>query len=260
MESIFSEQGRQQLDKITRQRMLCVFDFDGTLAPIVSQPDQAYLPAPVKQRLQDLMQCAPVAILTGRSMQDIRSRLGFEPDYVLGNHGIEGLPGWEGRSQQYREACLRWERALKDAFRGDPAFDAGIEIENKQYSLSVHYRHVQDPQRTEAQLAQLIARLLPDARVVDGKYLFNLLPAGAYDKGSAMEKLLELTGAAAAIYVGDDVTDEDVFRLQRADILSVRVEASAHSAAPWYLPHPDDINALLDELIGRLQQARKAIA
>lgn len=261
MQSIFSEAGRQRLEQAIHAQTLCAFDFDGTLSPIVSHPEQAYLPDSVRQRLQELGRYAPVAIITGRSLQDIRMRVGFDTQYMVGNHGIEGLPGWEKRSEQYRDRCARWERMLAAVLRENAQFDRGIEIENKQYSLSVHFRHAHDPERSEKQLAQLFKTLLPDARIVDGKFLFNLLPPGAEDKGGAIVKLLEMSGAANAIYVGDDVTDEDVFRLHHPDILSIRVEALQDSAAQWYLPHPQDILALLDDLIGRLRSARvKAIA
>jgi len=256
MESIFSEAGRQCLEQAIHAQTLCAFDFDGTLSPIVPHPEQAYLPDSVRQRLQELGRYAPVAIITGRSLQDIRMRVGFEPQYMVGNHGIEGLPGWEKRSAQHRELCSRWERMLTAVLRENAQFDRGLEIENKQYSLSVHFRHVQDPARSERQLAQLINTLLPEARIVAGKFLFNLLPPGAEDKGSAILKLLQMSGASNAIYVGDDVTDEDVFRMHHPDILSIRVEALQESAAQWYLPHPTDILTLLDDLIARLRHAR----
>jgi trehalose 6-phosphate phosphatase len=261
MISLFSEPGRKRLDDVVHEHMLCVFDFDGTLSPIVPQADQAYLPHEVKQRLQDLMQHVTLGILTGRSLQDIRPRLGFDPHYVLGNHGIEGLPDWEASGKLYRDTCLRWERMLKSVIRENAQFDRGIWIENKQYSLSLHYRQAKDPQRTERQLAQLFSTLLPDARVVEGKFVYSLLPPGAEHKGSAMEKLMALTNAGSAIYVGDDITDEDVFRLKRPDILTIKVEPSPDSAAELYLPHLDDMTPLLDELLRRLRQSTmKAIA
>lgn len=254
MISIFSEQGKERLDAIVKKGMLCVFDFDGTLAPIVPHADQAYLPDEVRVRLLDLMRLAPVAILTGRSIQDIRRRLGFDPTYALGNHGIEGLPGWETRTRQYRDLCREWVDKLAAALRSDRNFDPAIEIEDKQYSLSVHYRHTANQREMEKRLSELFSTLLPEARVIAGKCVFNLLPPEAEHKGSAMEKLMTLTGASSAIYVGDDITDEDVFGLRRPDMLSVRVEASDSSLADVYLPHPDDILILLDYLIKRLQQ------
>ncbi len=93
-----------------------------------------------------------------------------------------------------------------------------------------------------------------------GKCVFNLLPQGAADKGSALEQLMRETGAPSAIYVGDDITDEDVFRLQRRDILSVRIEKGASSKADFFLNDRIEIAQLLDELIARSRnlQAEKS--
>lgn len=95
MLSLFSVAGQRRIDEIVKPGLLCVFDFDGTLSPIVAQPDQARLPLGVRRRLLELSKLASVAIITGRSLADIRPRLEFEPDYTVGNHGIEGIPGWE---------------------------------------------------------------------------------------------------------------------------------------------------------------------
>ena len=112
MEHLFNEAGRRRLDQIVQPGMLCVFDFDGTLSPIVPQPDSACLPPEVRERLVRLTTLAPVAILTGRSLTDIHKRLGFEPHYVIGNHGLEGVPGWESRSSRYAADCAAWRQAL----------------------------------------------------------------------------------------------------------------------------------------------------
>jgi trehalose 6-phosphate phosphatase len=241
-----------RLDEIVKSGVLCVFDFDGTLAPIVMQPEQASLPPDVRQRLMVLSSLAPVALLTGRSIADIKARLGFEPDFVVGNHGLEGLPGWEQRAERYESTCRAWKEKLAHALQ-DEHCDTGIRIENKRYSLSVHYRMARNQLKTEAALAELFARILPEARVIGGKCVFNLLPQGAADKGWALERLMDLGGARSAIYVGDDVTDEDVFRLRRRDLLSIRIEAASDSAAEFYLPRWHDILQLLDDLIGRLR-------
>jgi trehalose 6-phosphate phosphatase len=84
--------------------------------------------------------------------------------------------------------------------------------------------------------------------------VFSLLPRDAADKGSALEQLMRISGARSAIYVGDDVTDEDVFQLRRRDLLSVRVEHAPGSAAEFFLHHWLDIVQLLDALIQRLRE------
>src|SRR5690242_16341081 len=91
MRHLFSTEGEQALEAVMRQRPLLAFDFDGTLAPIVARPDEAHVPLEVSHGLAELAQALPVAVITGRSVADVRPRLGFEPRYVVGNHGAEDL-------------------------------------------------------------------------------------------------------------------------------------------------------------------------
>lgn len=250
---LFSDAGSKRLDEIVGPGLLCVFDFDGTLAPIVPQPDKANLPQHVLERISALSRYVPLAILTGRSVADIRARLAFKPDYIIGNHGSEGIPGLTVASDDYRRLSQSWITALSSALRDEEKVGPGIWIEDKGYSLTVHYPETPDSERTRESLKSLFAQAVPGARVIAGKSIFNLIPPNAPDKGNALEKLMEFSAAQHAIYVGDDVTDEDAFRLRRRDIMTVRVEYLADSAAEFYLPDWPDIVGLLDELIRRLQ-------
>lgn len=252
MSLLFSETGLRRLDEIVQQRLLCAFDFDGTLAPIVVQPEHACLPNDIRQQLLELSCYAPVAIITGRSIEDTYSRLGFGPDFIVGNHGMEGVPGWEAHAQRHQAICVGWRTQLARVLREG---DAGIRLEDKHYSLSLHYRGARDAGAAEARLMKLFEALEPQPRVVGGKYVFNLLPQDAAHKGNALEQLITICGASHALYVGDDVTDEDVFRLQRRDLLSVRIEHAPYSAAQFFLPRPEDIVQLLTELTARLRAA-----
>ena len=253
MEPLFSAAGRRRLDEIVRPGLLCAFDFDGTLAPIVMHPDDVRLPPTVLQRLVTLSGHARIAILTGRAVADIAPRLGFEADYLVGNHGLEGVPGWQARSDATAALCRDWKKSLTMALR-DPQYDPGIMLEDKHYSLSVHYRLARDQAEAEQRLKELLAGLQPPPRIVAGKCVFSVMPQGGGDKGGALEELMRLSGAAGAIYVGDDVTDEDVFRLKRADLLSVRVEYAPDSNAQFFVHGYQEIEQLLDELIERLSK------
>jgi trehalose 6-phosphate phosphatase len=252
MPALFSEAGRARLDEIVRPGVLCMFDFDGTLAPIVDEPDRAGLPDEVKERMLALQSRAPVGILTGRGLDDINRRLGFSPDYLVGNHGLEGLPGWEARAQDFAAVCRNWHAQVITALSDPARFPPDMLVEDKLYSLSVHYRNVDDPEAVCARLEELFAALVPAPRVIGGKFVYNLLPQGAFDKGWALDELMAQSGAASVVYVGDDVTDEDVFRLTRKDLLSVRIGDSADSAAHFQVPGHGDILAVLDALIARL--------
>ena len=88
MQHLFSPKGEAALAALLRLQPLMAFDFDGTLAPIVAHPTDARIPPAVLTRLRALAQRLPVAIVTGRSVADVRARLGFEPHFVIGNHGV----------------------------------------------------------------------------------------------------------------------------------------------------------------------------
>ena len=92
MEPFFSPAGDAALAQFLARRPLLAFDFDGTLAPIVSRPDDARVPDTLAAMLARLAGLAPVAIVTGRQVDDVRPRLGFTPTYVVGNHGAPGSP------------------------------------------------------------------------------------------------------------------------------------------------------------------------
>jgi trehalose 6-phosphate phosphatase len=251
----FLDCSSRRLDEIVQDGLLCVFDFDGTLAPLVTRPEKARVPLGILLRVMQLSNYAPVGIISGRSLTDIRACLGFEPNFVVGNHGLEGLPREQHAAQSHRKLCRVWEQTLATAFSDAALFEPGLWIENKGFSLSIHYRMTRDHAKAERQLSEVFARMTPSPHVIAGKCVFNLLPQDAGNKGWALEQLMQVSGARSAIYVGDDVTDEDVFRLPRRDLLSVRIGPVTSSAAEFYLPHRLDIFQLLDNLINRLRRA-----
>ncbi|KRB78316.1 trehalose-phosphatase [Noviherbaspirillum sp. Root189] len=253
MANPFFDQGVQDLLELVRPGMLCAFDFDGTLAPIVADPSDARIPAPILRRLAALTEFTPVAVITGRSVEDVSLRLDFFPEYVIGNHGIEGMPGQETQEELYRLTCQDWLKRLQAALQAQDLASAAW-IEDKTFSLSIHYRMAQDLSRTEARLRRLIRQQLPDAEIVDGKCVFNVLPGGAPCKGDALEMLRHTISAPSVIYVGDDVTDESVFRLPREDLLTIRIEDAPDTAAQYYLQRQEQVIDLLDMLLHRLSE------
>lgn len=249
MTDLFSREGRDALDTFVCDGMLCLFDFDGTLAPLVADPDRAVLPPATLRQLKQLQQLTSVGIVTGRSLSDLQARLGFEPDYAVGNHGLEGLPGWQQRATDMDAICRGWRSTLATPLG---SLDPGIELEDKRYTLSLHYRHVADRQQVCDGLNVLFAQLSPPPRIIPGKCVFSLTPAHAGDKGEAVAHLISLAAARRTIYVGDDVTDEDVFALRRDDLLCVRVGADARTAAAFFIPDWESMPYLLDQLLFRL--------
>lgn len=255
MSLAFFEHGAERLHDIARPGMLCVFDFDGTLAPTVKDPSRACVPLGVSRRLATLSELARVAVISGRSLEDLALRLDFLPDYIVGNHGIEGVPGWEGNTAQYRSLCQEWKRILDTALADRTLFGSGIWIEDKSCSLSVHYRMARDRTETEIRLLEVFAALVPDARVVAGKAAFNLLPAHAPDKRAALLRLHELSRAPSVLYISDDPADDKLIEAGGDEWMTIRIDRTGKSNAEFHLHHRIDVEPLLDVLLRKLQQA-----
>src|SRR2546423_11602405 len=126
MRHLFQHAGRAALMEVLGARPLLAFDFDGTLAPIVARPDEARVARAVSDRLAQLTTLRPVAVITGRSVEDVAPRLGFVPQYIVGNHGAEDPE----ESRQFDMSALEtFRRQL--AVNADQMRSAGIEVEDK---------------------------------------------------------------------------------------------------------------------------------
>lgn len=230
---------------------LFAFDLDGTLAPIAPKPSVIGIPDPIRQEFAILNKQAFVAVITGRSRSDALHHLGISPRYLIGNHGAEGLPGWKDREQVFSIIANQWQSQLDILL---PSNDrGGILIENKGITLSIHYRHVCNIKYTHKIILHAISKLDPQPRRIGGQFIENLIPAGAPDKGDALKILMEISGCQKSLFVGDDETDEDVFRLKDENIFTVRVGINTFSDALFYLRNQNEITRLMGEVNGVLR-------
>jgi trehalose 6-phosphate phosphatase len=246
MKPLFSEDGERALAAVMARRPLLAFDFDGTLAPIVDRPADAQVPAPIAVSLNALSLRLPVAVITGRAVSDVRTRLGFLPAYVLGNHGAEDPSGELAGGSLHRLAICR--NALA---RQAPALGAaGITIEDKQFSLALHYRLAPDPAAAFALLQSLQPEWGEGLNVFHGKFVTNLAPDDAPDKADAVIALLARSGREAAVFLGDDLNDEPVFERADSHWLTVRVGRDGPpSKARFFL----DDHAQVATLLARME-------
>jgi trehalose 6-phosphate phosphatase len=254
MQHLFHHDGEAALAALLRRRVLLAFDFDGTLAPIVLRPEDARLSQAVSSRLRALSQRLPTAIVSGRSVGDVRERLGFEPHYIVGNHGAEDPldPAAAARLSQRLQPL----RALLQQRQAELA-EAGVAVEDKGASLALHYRLSRERERALALLAELLRPLQGTLHVFGGKMVVNVAPADAPDKSSAVHALVARCAAEGALYAGDDVNDEPVFEAAPADWLTVRVgRVERHSRARFFLDSPNEIAMLLERMLALLQPPR----
>lgn len=249
---IFSDAGLAALSSFIDRTTLFTFDLDGTLAPIVEDPAGIMISDDVRGKLMRLCRLANVAVLTGRARNDARAHLGFEPRFIVGNHGAEGLPGWEKREQGFIRLCRRWEDQLRVLL--PQAFRSGIIIENKGCSLTLHYRRAPAPEAALAEILCAVQLLTPIPRQIAGKFVANIVPPESLNKGEALLLLMSHVCAHRAVFIGDDVTDEDIFRLKHKQIIGIRVGNSSPSEADYCLSDQNQIGRLLAEIINDFER------
>lgn len=247
--SIFSTEGEAALRSLLASRALIAFDFDGTLAPIVELPPLARLHPAVDASLRELALRNCVAIVSGRGIRDLRERAPTGSIRLIGNHGNDALLGDSDAAVHARRTMASWRERLQQAIDRRFGRDGGIEIEDKQATLSIHFRRAADPALAERELRAMIEALDPSAKTIGGKYVLNLLPPGSRTKLEALSDLAAEVGAAGVTFVGDDVTDEIVFAAAPREWLTVRVEPEGHSDARFSLAWQDQIADLIRRMI-----------
>jgi len=244
---IFSPSGLSALKGFADRTSLFTFDLDGTLTPIIAEPSDIRIPGEVREKMTRLCNLANVAILTGRGREDARAHLGFDPHFIVGNHGAEGIPGWEEREREFADLCQGWEDQLRALL--PLTHRSGIVIENKKCSLSIHYRRAPRRKAAHREIVRAIQELAPLPRRMAGKCVENILPPDSLNKGEALLQIMALAGALRAVFVGDDDTDEDVFRMKNAHILGIRVGNGSLSDADFFLLEQRKIGLLLEEIL-----------
>lgn len=232
-------------------RVLAGLDFDGTLAPIVERAADAAAPPQTLQAVAALARSpgVQVAVVSGRSLDDVRGRLGGCPSLIFaGNHGLE----LEGPDWSDSPADAEWRRRLEDALAAlgrSLAKLPGAWVEDKRLTASIHFRETPPERHSEVESAvrQAAAAHQP-MEVRAGKCVWELRPPGERHKGWVMRTLaakLDLPAAACA-FLGDDVTDEDAFR--EIDGPLTFLVGERPSAARCRLEDPAEVPRLLEWL------------
>jgi len=238
-------------------------DYDGTLTPIVGRPDEAILSPTVREKLIALAQkpTFSVGIISGRSLSEVKALVGIEDIYYAGNHGLEiegpGLkfvnPAAEAAQVTIKDLTSHASAKFKDI--------DGVIVEDKGLSLSVHYRLVKKSEEEKVAniFHQLTAPGLHDGkiRVTSGKKVWEIRPPIDWHKGKAVKtiiqelKLVPGSKKGLNIYLGDDTTDEDAFRIiHRPQGWSIFVGQENHtSAAEYFLNSTSEVTIFLSQLI-----------
>ncbi|MGD1063609.1 MAG: trehalose-phosphatase [Terracidiphilus sp.] len=244
MRYLLSRAALPTVTRLARERTLCAFDFDGTLAPIAELPDQAAMRKRTRDLLRRLASLYPCIIVSGRNRADVLKKLsGLHVAGVLGNHGAES-----GTTPGSRKDVKQWMAALELELAPMP----GTWIEDKESCLAIHYR--QSPQKAEARRRILAAaRKLKNVRVFGGKQVVNVVGDLAANKGHALAAARDRLQCNWVLYLGDDENDEDAFALG-GNMVAVRIGRKQRTHARYYLRTQTEIDELL-ELLVQLREA-----
>ncbi|OQA56253.1 MAG: Trehalose-phosphate phosphatase [Candidatus Omnitrophica bacterium ADurb.Bin277] len=234
-------------------RLLICLDYDGTLTPIVSRPSLARLSLQAKKTLAALarMPGLEVAVLSGRSLTDIEKLVGIKGLHYIGNHGLErkigGVVDIDSYAIRFRGFILKLTEELRRALKTIP----GVMIENKTYSLSVHYRNISSRDLPRAR--RIFRSVWSDFpaqiffQIRSGKKVWEVRPVyGCSDKGKAVRLLIAALagsgrGEMTTVYIGDDNTDEDAFSSLKNSDISIHVGNSSRTKARFRLRSSEDV-------------------
>ncbi|HRC55175.1 MAG TPA: trehalose-phosphatase [Kofleriaceae bacterium] len=243
MKHLLSRDNTEVLAQLAWARVLVAFDFDGTLAPIVANRDEALMRPRTRALFTRVCSLYPCAVISGRAKGDVAPRLGpARIKYVIGNHGLE--PG--ASLEEFEDEITQARGLLAESLSGV----AGVDLEDKRYSLALHYRRSRNKRVARAAILKAVEELPMAMRVVPGKLVVNVVPARAPNKGDALLELRAAEQADTALYVGDDVTDEDVFKLdQPGRLVTVRVGEARASGAAYFLRNQQEMDRLLAKLV-----------
>jgi len=248
--------------RIAGTHVFLFLDFDGTLAPIAPTPGDAALPRgtrAVLERLAGSPRCT-VAVVSGRGVEDLRGKVGIPGIVYVGGHGLEAdgteaLPNYEP-PRLVRELLAWMRREIGTRLAAVP----GLFFEDKNASLAVHYRLVApgDVARVEAEVRRTVEALDVGGflEIAEGKMVLEIRPRLDWNKGTAVDQLVRaeerLRGEAVfPVYVGDDATDEDAFRVLEGRGLAVLVGEPRESRATHYVENTEEVARMLRTLAER---------
>ena len=245
------------------QHVLLLSDFDGTLTPIVADPANAVLTEETRKRLQTiaLNKRYSVGVISGRSLTDLKNKVGVEGILYAGNHGLE----IEGPGFQFINAVAA-EQADAIQLLGRELTTAlgkikGVVIENKGLTISVHYRAVADYDMSR--LRRVFKRItgpgLEAGRIVltGGKKVYEVRPPVQWGKGESVRWLIEKTEekvkaamSLLSIFMGDDLTDEGAFNeVEGSHGISIFVGSSRrHTGASYFVSEVSEVHRFLKML------------
>lgn len=244
-----------------RKHLLLLSDFDGTLTKIVKHPKLVKVDKKTKSYLRLLSRSKDVSlgVVSGRPLKNIKNLIRIERIFYVGNHGFElEYLNTKGKTEifihpEVKRALPLLKKITKDLERELKGIK-GLLIENKIFTLSLHYRMVKskDVKKLKRQIINIIKpyKDCQKIKVTYGKKVIEIRPPINWNKGNAVLKIKDLLKKKdiVTIYLGDDRTDEDVFKILRKDDLSIYVGTKRKSYAAYRIKGAEGVLRFLQKV------------
>ena len=251
-----------EIEQRLKDKRVAVFlDYDGTLTPIVERPDLAVLSSEMRDVVRQLAGLCTVSIVSGRSRAEVHDLVQIDGLIYAGSHGfdIAGPEKFVTRHEVGKQFFPAIDSAFKHLVEQVKAID-GAMVENKIFSVSVHYRQVAGDQ--VPLIEKVVDKALrdhPTLRRTSGKKVFELRPRIEWDKGIAILWILRRldldTAQVVPLYLGDDTTDEDAFKAVSNRGIGILVAIEPRPTAASYLVRDTkEVGQFLRVLIDLLRQ------
>ncbi|KAG9448310.1 hypothetical protein H6P81_014438 [Aristolochia fimbriata] len=224
----------QMMSGARKKRIAVFLDYDGTLSPIVDEPDRAFMSDAMRAAVCDVAQHFPTAIISGRCRDKVYDFVQLPDVYYAGSHGMDimvpsrhptncdngdtKLGNEEVVFQPAKEFLPKIEEIYKVLDERTMKI-RGVLIENNKFCLSVHFRRVNEKDWSTLEgLVKDVLKDYPNFRLTWGRKVMEIRPCIKWDKGCALEYLLDTLGFGTdtdvlPFYLGDDRTDEDAFKV-----------------------------------------------
>ncbi len=248
-------------DIFKSKKPVIFLDFDGTLAPIVSNPEDACLSLDMYELLKKLLEQATCVILTGRDRTDIEQRINLQGIIFAGSHGYE-IKGseleWVYTEGLSSVAALDVAQNELDLLLAD---ERGVVVERKKFAIAVHYRHVPEErvQNVVDKVQSIIDQYRSCLKPGPGKKVMELKPNCEWNKGKALDWLMSRLNfdleKHVPVFIGDDLTDEDGFAMVQENGIGIVVSEDRHryTQAGYLLGTPEDVYTFLYQLSQNMQ-------
>ncbi|VFQ96011.1 unnamed protein product [Cuscuta campestris] len=270
----------EKLDEIIRasegKKIVMFLDYDGTLSPIVDDPDRAFMSNSMRATVRKLATYFPTAIVSGRSRAKVYNFVRLAELYYAGSHGMDikgpskGSKYAKGEqtgvlfqpASEFLPMIDEVHKILSEKIKSFP----GATVENNKFCASVHFRCVEEKEWGElAKEVGSVVKQYPKLRISQGRKVLEIRPIIKWDKGKALEFLLQSLGYANSndvfpVYIGDDRTDEDAFKVLRergqgSGILVTQTPKDTH--ASYSLQDPSEVMVFLRRLVEWRKMARR---